>query len=95
LSVIVNDNSVSDGLLLTKMSIYEFVTILSGVVMKIHCIIKVLRIYMTKLFSLADLGGCWARIYDFLNVQTAKFPHASLAIYYKHNDFIRQRAKKC
>jgi len=61
--------------------------------MRIHCIIKVLRIYMTKLFSLAYPEGGRARIYDFLNVQTAKIPHALLAIHYKHNNFIRQRAK--
>ena len=39
------------------MMLYEFVIILSVVVMKIHCIIKVLRIYMTKLFSLAYPEG--------------------------------------
>jgi len=54
---------------------------------------KVKRIDMTKLFSLADRGG--GRIYDFLNVQTTKFHHATLAIHYKHNNFITQRAKQC
>ena len=57
MSVIVKDNLVSDGLSLTKKSVYENVIILSVVVMIIHCIIKVLRIYTTKLFSLADPEG--------------------------------------
>jgi len=39
--------------------------------------------------------GFWAQMYDFLYVQTATFPHVSLAIHYKHNNFIRQRAKQC
>ena len=50
------------------------------------------NVYVTEFFLLADPGG-GAWIHDFLNVQTAKFPHTLHAIHYKHNNSIRQRAK--